>query len=138
MYRFNGEDPGQSLYTPTTVGVIKQKEFHSFCVSLGVKVVVKYAATLHSSSSIALCILLPQILLYTEDKICIEKHSSHVRQYCIETGVQCFPVFTPRSLALHYILRNKWVSCESIPGEKSAVGTCYNAQLSDKISRVSP
>ena len=23
MYRFNAEDPGQSLYTPTTVGVIK-------------------------------------------------------------------------------------------------------------------
>ena len=22
MYRFNAEDPGQSLYTPTTVGVI--------------------------------------------------------------------------------------------------------------------
>ena len=26
MYRFNAEDPGQSLYTPTTVGVI-----YTFC-----------------------------------------------------------------------------------------------------------
>ena len=40
----------------------KAKRVSFSCISLGVKVVVEYAATLHSSSFIALlCILLPQI-----------------------------------------------------------------------------
>ena len=35
MYRFNAEDPGQSLYTPTTVGVItnlRQNDYNNSCV----------------------------------------------------------------------------------------------------------
>ena len=33
MYRFNAEDPGQSLYTPTTVGVIPYATyFHQFLI----------------------------------------------------------------------------------------------------------
>ena len=30
MYRFNAEDPGQSLYTPTTVGVILKISHYTF------------------------------------------------------------------------------------------------------------
>ena len=30
MYMFNAEDPGQSLYTPTTVGVIEKVLFITY------------------------------------------------------------------------------------------------------------
>ena len=44
MYRFNAEDPGQSLYTPTTVGVI------TVCYNY----LKKYSS--HSQQLLTLCI----------------------------------------------------------------------------------
>ena len=39
MYRFNAEDPGQSLYTPTTIGVIKyKKHFQKMSRDVGIAV----------------------------------------------------------------------------------------------------
>ena len=44
MYRFNAEDPGQSLYTPTTVGVIMADKCSPALVpETAVPVLVKHA-----------------------------------------------------------------------------------------------